>query len=109
MRSGVLTLAGSALIVSPLAFGLGPAALLTGVVVGVLAVALGLAGTDSSGRGVLPLSAQAGYDRGLAVGLIAAGVAFGLAGESGAFALFAAAGVLALVVTSVTRYSASPA
>jgi hypothetical protein len=108
-RAGLLTLAGSALIVAPLALGLGTAALLTGVVIGVLVVALALAGTDSSGRGVLPLSAQAGYDRGLALGLIAAGIAFGLAGESGALALFAAAGFLALVVTSITRYSASPA
>ena len=108
-RSGLLTLAGSGLIVAPLALGLGTAALLTGVVVGALVVALALAGTDSSGRGVLPLSVQAGYDRGLAVGLIVAGVAFGLAGESGALALFAAAGILTLVVTSITRYSASPA
>jgi hypothetical protein len=108
-RSGLLTLAGSALIVAPLALGLGTAALLTGMAVGIVAVALGVAGTDGSGRGVLPLSAQAGYDRGLGLGLIAAGIAFGLAGESGALALFVAAGLVALVVTSITRYSASQA
>jgi hypothetical protein len=109
MRSGLLMLAGSALIVSPLAFGLGNAALITGTLVGILAVALALAGTEGSGRGTLPLSAQAEFDRGLGIGLIAAGLAFGLAGESGALALFAGAGVAALVVTSITRYSASPA
>jgi hypothetical protein len=109
MRSGLLMLAGSALIVAPVALGLDVAAIVTGVVVGALAVALGLAGTAADGRGTLPVSAQAVYDRGLALGLFLAGIVFGIAGDGGAMALFALAGLVALIVSTVTRYSASPA
>ncbi|HEY1277593.1 MAG TPA: hypothetical protein VGF25_21990 [Thermoleophilaceae bacterium] len=107
-RSGLLMLAGTALIVAPLGLGLGVAAIVTGVVIGALAVGLGVAGTDSDGRGTLPVSAQAVYDRGLALGLLLAGVVFGLADETDAMALFAVAGFVALVVSTVTRYSARP-
>jgi hypothetical protein len=109
LRSGLLTVAGTGLIVAPLFLGLAPAAIVTGVVVGAVVVALALAGTDSGGRGTLPLSAQAVLDRGLAVGLMAAALIFGLAGDTEALLLFGLAGIATLVVTSMTRYSARPA
>jgi hypothetical protein len=107
-RAGLLMAAGGGLIAAPFLLGLGTAAFVTGIMLGVLAIELGLAGTDSQGRGTLPLSAQAVYDRGLALGLLLVALIFGLAGEPGALLLFAVAGLLALVVTTITRYSAKP-
>jgi hypothetical protein len=109
LRSGLLMAAGTALIGLPLALGLDAAAIVTGLAIGVMIVALALAGTAPSGRGTLPVSAQAVYDRGIGIGLLAVGVIFGLAGETGAGILFATAGLGALIVTSITRYSASTA
>jgi hypothetical protein len=108
-RSGLLMAAGTALIGVPFATGLGAAAIVTGMTVGVMIVALALAGTATEGRGTLPVSAQAVYDRGIALGLLIVAVVFAVAGDAGAALLFATAGVAALVVTSITRYSASPA
>jgi hypothetical protein len=101
--------AGTALIALPTGFGLGAAAIVTGVVIGALIVALALAGTAVDGRGTLPVAAQAVYDRGIALGLLLVAVVFGGAGDGAAALLFAVAGVGALVVTSITRYSASTA
>ncbi len=101
--------AGSALIAGPFLLGLDAAPLVTGVVVGAFAIALGLAGTEPGSRGSLPLSTQAVYDRGLALGLIVSAGIFALYGELAAMGLFAGAGVAALVMTSVTRYSAGTA
>jgi hypothetical protein len=96
---------GTGLIMAPVAFSLGVAAGITGVIVGALCVALALAGTETSGRGTIPLSAHAVYDRGLGLGLVLSAIAFGAVGEIGAMALFGFTGVAALVVTSITRYS----
>jgi hypothetical protein len=109
LRAALLVAAGSALIGIPFILGLGAAPLVTGVLVGTLAIGLGLAGTEPGSRGSLPMSSQAVYDRGLALGLILSGAIFGLSGESEAMALFAIAGVAALIMTSVTRYSAGTA
>ena len=109
LRSGLLMMGGTALIGVPFALGLGAAAIVTGLALGVVIVALALAGTESSGRGTLPVSAQAVYDRGIAVGLLLVAVVFGFADDPGAAALFAVAGISALIVTSITRYSATPA
>lgn len=109
LRSGLLMAAGTALIGVPFALGLGAAAIVTGLTIGVLIVALALAGTAPDGRGTLPTSAQAVYDRGIAFGLLLVAVIFGIAGDTGAGVLFAVAGLSALVVTSITRYSASTA
>ena len=106
LRPALLVVAGSALIGGPFMMGFDAAPLVTGVLVGTLAIALGLAGTEPGGRGTLPLSAQAVYDRGLALGLLLSAGLFGVSGEIEAMALFAAAGIAALVMTSVTRYSA---
>ena len=97
--------AGTALIGVPFAVGLGAAAIVTGLTVGVMIVALALAGTAPAGRGTLPVSAQAVYDRGIAFGLLIVAVVFGISGDLGASLLFATAGVAALIVTSITRYS----
>jgi len=109
LRSGLLMTAGTALIGVPFALGLGAAAIVTGVVIGVVIVALALAGTAPSGRGTLPVSAQAVYDRGIGVGLLLVAILFALASDTGAAILFAVAGLSALIVTSITRYSASTA
>ena len=109
LRSGLLMVGGTALIGVPFALELGAAAIVTGLALGVVIVALALAGTDSGGRGTLPVSAQAVYDRGIAVGLLLVALVFGLADDLGAAALFAVAGIAALIVTSITRYSAAPA
>ena len=107
LRSGLLMLLGTGLIVAPIGLGLGLAAGMTGVIVGALAVALALAGTEPSGRGTIPVAAHAVYDRGLGLGLVLTAVAFGVVGEIGAMALFGFTGVAALVVTSITIYSAN--
>jgi hypothetical protein len=109
LRSGLLVLAGSALIAVPLLLGLEAAPIVTGVLVGSLAIALGVAGTEPGSRGSLPLSSQAVYDRGLALGLILSALLFALFGELAAMALFAGAGLAALIMTAVTRYSAGTA
>ena len=70
LRAALLVAAGSALIAVPFLLGLDAAPLVTGVLVGSLAIALGLAGTEPGSRGSLPLSTQAVYDRGLAIGLL---------------------------------------
>jgi hypothetical protein len=107
-RAGLLIAAGIGLIAAPALLGSGSAALITGLVVGALAIELGVAGTASEGRGTLPISAHAVYDRALAFGLFVAAAIFGLTGETDAAPVFAAAGALTLVVTSITRYSARP-
>ena len=109
VRSGAVIAVGTALIAAPLMLGLSPAAMATGIAVGAIAVALGLAGTASEGRGTLPVASQAAYDRGLGVGLLGAGLAFGLAGELAALAVFGAVGLAALLVAALTRYSVSAA
>jgi hypothetical protein len=109
LRAGLLVVAGSALIGVPFILGLGAAPLVSGVIVGALTIALGIAGTEPGTRGSLPLSSQAVYDRGLALGLIVSAVLFGLFGELEALALFALAGLAALITTTVTRYSAGTA
>jgi hypothetical protein len=108
-RAGLLIAAGIGLIAAPALLGSGSAPLITGLVVGALAIELGVAGTASEGRGTLPISAHAVYDRALAFVLFVAAAIFGLTDETDAAPVFAAAGALTLVVTSITRYSARPA
>jgi hypothetical protein len=105
LRSGLVILVGSLLLALPFAAGLSPAAVVTGIGVGAIGIALGIAGTDSQGRGTLPVSVQAAYDRGLAFGLLAAATLFGVAGEPLALFLFGLAGLSLLAVTVTTRYT----
>jgi hypothetical protein len=108
MRSGLLMVLGAALMAAPFAAGAGSAALVSGVFIGALAISLGIAGTAGNGRGTIPVSAQHAYDFGLALGLLLSAVAFGVAGDSVALITFAAAGLGALLIGSLTRYSAAP-
>ena len=106
-RSSLMIAVGSALLALPFVLDLGAAALVVGVLAGVLALALGFAGTASGERGTISLSAQAAGDRGLALGLLLAGGVFGVAGQEPALALFTTAGAAALVVSGFTRYAAA--
>jgi hypothetical protein len=108
LRSGLVLGAGAVMIIAPLAFGLSPAAAATGLAVGVLTIALALAGTADSGRGTLPISTQAAYDAGLGVGLLLGALAFGIAGQLGPLVLFGAVGLVILAITSTTRNSVRP-
>lgn len=108
LRSAALLAAGFGLLVAPFALGLETSAIVTGTGLGIVMIALAVAGTDTSGRGTLPVSAQAAYDRGLALGLLLVAPIFGLADQTEAMAVFAAVGLVTLIVTGVTRYSASP-
>ena len=109
MRSALLMTVGLALIAAPFPLGLGTAALVTGVLIGTLMVALALAGTESSGRGTMSVSAQAEYDRGIAIGLLLAAAVFAIGAQLEAALLFGIAGMAALILTTVTRYTARPA
>jgi hypothetical protein len=109
LRSGLLIAAGSTLIVVPTALSLSSTVIVTAMGAGIVAMALGLAGTDNQGRGTLSLTAQAAYDRLLALALLSAGVAFGLAGDRNALALFGVLGMATLIVAVSTRYTARPA
>jgi hypothetical protein len=106
LRSALVIAVGATLILTPLVAGLSTAAGFTGVIVGTLTIALGLAGTDESGRGTLPISIQAAYDLGLAIGLLVAAIAFGIAGQPAALALFATTGAITALVATNTRYLA---
>ena len=90
---------------APFVFGLGPAALVTAVVIGAILMGLAL-GASGSGRGSIPVSAHAAYDVGIAIGLVAAGVMLGIAGDGAALLVLAAAGVLQVALSAATRYTA---
>jgi hypothetical protein len=106
VRSSLMVATGCALMLVPFVVGLSVAATVTGFVVGTLAVALGLAGTEAQGRGTLPVSAYAVYDRGLALGLLLTAAIFGLNDQRAELLVFGAAGLGALVVALATIYSA---
>jgi hypothetical protein len=108
LRSGLLISVGTVLLVLPFVTAMQPAVVVTGIGIGALQVALGIAGTDSQGRGTLPVSAQAVYDRGLAMGLLAVSLLYGIVGDQAALGLFGAAGLAVLAVTVTTRYSTRP-
>ena len=101
--------AGTALFVLPFALELGSAAIVFGIAAGMFAMGLGIAGTATDGRGTIPLTAHAVYDRGLAFGLLLAGVMFGFADQKAALAIFAGAGLAQLLVSTLTRYTATHA
>ena len=103
LRSAAFVAVGTALMLAPLPLDLGAAALVTGMAAGTIAMALALAGTATDGRGTLPRSALAAYERGLGFGAVLAGLAFGLAGNPAAFGFFAAVGLVSLAVSTVTR------
>src|SRR4051812_44737925 len=97
LRSGLMIATGSTLIVIPAALALSTGPIVTAIAMGTLAMALGLAGTDNQGRGTLSLSAQAVFDRLLALALLSSGVLFGLAGDRHGLELFGALGLAILL------------
>ena len=105
LRAGLLVGVGSALFAVPFAIGLSLPAVMTGVVIGVLAIGLGLAGTAPDGRGTIPISAHAVYDAGLAAGLLLTGVTFAAYGEPAAALFFIATGIVQAVLSATTRYT----
>src|SRR5215213_7119046 len=105
LRSALVTAVGALLMVLPLVTWMSPDVVLTGLFIGGLGMSLGLAGATSQGRGTLPVSAQAVYDRGFAFGLLAVGALYGALGDQMALLLFGASGIAVLVVTVTTRYS----
>ena len=108
-RAGILVTIGTTLLLAPIALGLSVAAIAAGVTIGVFTVGLGLAGTATSGRGTIPVSAHMVYDQGLAAGLLLSGGVFLLASEPVAAVVFGTAGLVQLVVGGITRYTATPA
>jgi len=108
-RAGILVTIGTTLLLAPIALGLSVAAIAAGVMIGVLTVGLGLAGTATSGRGTIPITAHMVYDQGLAAGLLLSGGVFLLASEPVAALVFGTAGLIQLVVGGITRYTATPA
>jgi hypothetical protein len=105
LRPGLLIGVGSALMMLPVVLGMAPSVAVTGIAIGGLAIALGIAGTASEGRGTLPVSAQAVYDRGLALGLLAIAILYGVIGDQAALLLFGGSGLAVLTVATTTRYS----
>ncbi len=108
-RAGIQVLLGTLVLFAPIVLSLSLAAMVTGIVLGVAVVGLGLAGTANGGRGTLPVSTQAAYDQGFALGLVLTGGLFAFVGEPVATGVFAPAGLAGLIVAAVTRYSAKPA
>lgn len=108
-RAGILVAVGTALLLAPFALGLSVAAIAAGVMIGVVTVGLGLAGTATSGRGTVPVTTHMVYDQGLAAGLLLGGGIFLLASEPVAAVVFGVAGLIQLVVGGITRYTATPA
>jgi len=90
---------------APFALALSTAAVAFSVVVGTMLVGLALTTSEPGGRGSLPLSAHAAYDRGFGIGLVAAGLGFGISDSYRAFGFFAAAGALELLLSATTRYA----
>src|SRR4051812_39630861 len=104
-RSSLLIALGAGLLAAPVWLFLAPAAIVTGLLAGVLAIGIGIAGTAASGRGTIPLRAHKVYDRALAAALLLTAAAFGAAGEPSALAVFGAAGAAQLLIGTNTRYS----
>ena len=108
LRSGLMVALGTLLVIGPVVIGLSTAAASTGLLVGAATVALGLAGTEDAGRGTIPVSSQAVFDAGLALGLLLTAVAFALADSFGDAGFFALMGLTAGVLTARTRYTLRP-
>jgi hypothetical protein len=96
---------GVALPAAAYALGTSAAGLVAALAIAALVIGSGLAGTAPSGRGTIPVRAQAAYDEGLTFGLLATAVVFGVASDPGAGALFGLAGAMVLLICLTTRYS----
>jgi hypothetical protein len=104
MHSAIEIALATAVMTAPFVFGLGPAALVTAVVIGAILMGLAL-GASGTGRGSIPVSAHEAYDGGIALGLVAAGVMLGIAGDTTALVVLAVAGILQVALAAATRYT----
>lgn len=109
VRSSLLIALGAGVLLTPTALLLTPAAIVTGLFVGVIAIGIGIAGTATRGRGTISVVAHQAYDRGLAAGLAIVTLAFVLAGHGPAAVIFGAAAAAQLLISTNTRYSEAPA
>jgi hypothetical protein len=107
-RSALLVATGTVLLLAPFMLGFGVAAVASGVIIGVLIVGLGLAGTAFTGRATIPAVAHTAFDQGIAAGLILAAALFAVFGEFGATALFFGAGLVELIAGTLTHYGVNP-
>lgn len=107
VHSALEIVLGTAIMAAPFVFGLGPAALITGFLVGAVIIGLGIGSSGTSGsRGSIPVGAHAAYDGGIAIGLVGAGLLFGVAGDTGALLLLVGAGLIQVALSATTRYTA---
>lgn len=104
-RAAHVTFIGVSTLLAPLVLGLSTAAMVIGIGVGAIAIGLGLSGTAAEGRGVLPLSALASYDQGLALGLVFCAGVFFVTSQPLAVAVFAVAALAQAMVALSTRYT----
>jgi len=95
----------ASLILLPYAIGLSPSAVMVGIAVGALLAGLAISGSESTGRGTIPLSAHAVYDWAIATGLICAGIVLGFVSGPAALFIFLAAGCAELALSASTSYS----
>lgn len=89
----------------PIVLGAGSAGVLTGVVVGSLAVGLALRAATADTAGI-DVSAHQAFDIGLAIGLVGAALVLTTAAENVAALVLLVAGVAQLTLLATTRYSA---
>src|SRR3954451_4477360 len=85
-------LVGFAVMATPVALGLSPAAAVFGVVIGTLIVGLSLSstGVEGEGRRAMPIATHHAFDYGLATGLLGVAAILGFTGDKPAPAGFAA-------------------
>src|SRR4051794_40943144 len=103
---GALELAiGLATMVAPFLLGFEPAGTVVAVVVGALALAMGL-GAAVAESGPVEMEAHYANARGLALGLMAAGVVLAPSGDTPAAVWFLSAAAAQLALNLTTRYSA---
>jgi hypothetical protein len=97
-------LVGLALMVVPFALGLSSAALVAGLLVGVIVAGLAVRAAIGDDFDV---AAHYAYDIALVIGLLAGAIALAAVGDGPAAVLFAGAAILALALNVTTRYSAA--
>jgi hypothetical protein len=99
-------LAGLLTMVAPFVLGFEPVGIVVAVALGALIVGLSLA-TASTEQGSLPIAAHFAFDRGLVIGVLAAGVMLGIAGDAAAALFLALVGTALLLLSLSTRYTAT--
>ena len=105
MHAAIELALAASLILLPYAIGLSSSAVMVGIAVGGVLAGLAISGSESSGRGTIPLSAHVVYDWAIAIGLICAGIVLGFVSGPAALIIFLAAGAAELALSASTSYS----